>query len=48
MFLWLRERKVKLYLHVQDSIRQAAIDKFSEAFKSEGNERPILGLVKSS
>lgn len=38
----------KHYLHVQDSIRQAAIDKFSEAFKSEENERPILGLVKSS
>ena len=41
----------KHYLHVQDSIRQAAIEKFSEAFKVEEDQMgksSHLNLVKSS
>ena len=36
------------YLHVQDSIRQAAIDKFSEAFACEEEPKTFFELVKSS
>lgn len=36
------------YLHVQDSIRQAAIDKFNEAFGITETERHHLDLVKTS
>lgn len=36
------------YLHVQDSIRQAAIDKFSEAFACEEEPKTFIELVKSS
>ena len=36
------------YLHVQDSIRQAAIDKFSEAFACEEEPKTFVELVKSS
>lgn len=38
----------KHYLYVQESIRQAAIDKFSEAFSCENTERHHLDLVKTS
>ena len=38
----------KHYLHVQDSIRQAAIEKFSEAFAREETEHHHLDLIKSS
>ena len=41
----------KHYLHVQDSIRLAAIDKFSEAFPTEQKEenKPVLlEIYKSS
>lgn len=38
----------KHYLHVQDSIRQAAIEKFSEAFACEKTEHHPLDLIKSS
>ena len=41
----------KHYLHVQESIRQAAIEKFSEAFKCEEgaeSQKSHLTLVKSS
>ena len=41
----------KHYLHVQDSIRLAAIDKFSEAFpteQKEENKLVLLEIYKSS
>ena len=38
----------KHYLHVQDSIRQAAIEKFSEAFACEKTAHHHLDLIKSS
>ena len=41
----------KQYLHVQDSIRLAAIDKFSEAFpteQKEENKLVLLEIYKSS